>query len=380
MRLPAAPWMALLGLVGACGGGGEQAAGPWRVGVVVDQSGPTRGFGESALRGIQLAADALQAAGRQIELVVEDDQGSEEGAKAAVSKLLASPVHAVIGSATSSVTLAGAPLAQQAGVPMITPSATSPEVTQVGDFIFRVCFVDTFQGEAMADFAYFSLRARRAAILFDPGSAYSSGLARYFEGEFLKFGGETVAEETYAATDQDFSRQLAAIQAATPDVLFVPGYYTEAGPIAEQAKELGLTATLLGGDGWDSPEIFELAGPALDGAYISTHFAADAPFEAAPAFVAAYETRYGGQTPDAFAALAYDAVNVLARAFERAGEGTGPALQQALARTQMFQGVTGDITLNRGRDAIKDAVVLELRDGATIYRENVSPLFVGAKH
>jgi branched-chain amino acid transport system substrate-binding protein len=372
--------MAFSALVAACGGG-EQAAGPWRVGVVVDQSGPTRGFGESALRGVQLAAETLDAAGGagrpRFELVIEDDRGSEEGARAAVEKLLASQVHALIGSATSSVTLAGAPLAQRAQVPMVTPSATSPEVTQVGDYIFRVCFVDTFQGEAMADFAYYSLRTRRAAVLFDPESAYGSGLARYFEGEFLKFGGETVAEQTYAAGEEDFSRQLAAIQAASPEVLFVPGYYTEAGRIAKQARELGLTAILLGGDGWDSPQIFELAGAAADGAYISTHFSPDAPSEVAPAFVAAYKARHGGQTPDAFAALAYDALHVLARAFERAGDPSGPALQKALGRTQMFEGVTGEITLNRGRDAIKDAVVLELREGGTIYRQNVSPLFVG---
>ena len=368
----------LLGSAGACGGGAEEdAEGPLKVGVLVDLSGQTRSYGQATVNGIRMAAEEIGAAGGPaVELVIEDDGGVPDRARAAAEKLLAAGVHVLIGSTNSGTTLAAAPAAEAAKIPIVTPTATNPEVTKIGEHVFRICFVDSFQGEVMANFAHASLRARRAALLVDRDSPYSRGLAQFFEGEFLKFGGETVAEETYAENDEDFTAQLAAVKAAQPDVLFVPGYYAQAGLIAKQARAAGIAIPLLGGDGWDAPEIWQIGGDALNRSFISSHFSSQAPGAAVEKFVADYKTRHDGQAPDAFAALGYDAMKLVAAARERA-KGTSPAkLRNAIARTFNFPGVTGEITINRERNALKDAVVIELVDGQSVYRATMSPLLM----
>jgi branched-chain amino acid transport system substrate-binding protein len=259
---------------------------------------------------------------------------------------------------------------------MVTPTATAPEVTQVGDQIFRVCFLDSFQGEVMANFAHSSLGARRAAVLVERDTPYSRGLAQYFKGEFLKQGGENVAEETYAGGDTDFGAQLRAIKAASPDVIFVPGYYQEAGLIAKQARAAGITVPLLGGDGWDAPQIWEIGGDAVDGSFISSHFSPETPAPEIEKFVADYAAGHAGRAPDAFAALGYDTLRVLAHALERAKSTEPGAIRGAITRTSSFPGVTGEITINRERNALKDAVVVELRDGKSIYRATMSALLM----
>jgi branched-chain amino acid transport system substrate-binding protein len=324
-----------------------------------------------------MAIDEINAAGgingRKVEAIVEDDQGQPQQASTVVSKLInQDKVIAIIGEVASTNSLAAAPKAQEAKVPMITPSSTNPKVTQVGDYIFRVCFTDDFQGAVAAKFAANTLKARKAAVLGDFNSDYSKGMTQYFVQEFTGSGGQIVAQQSYTQTDADFKGQLTNIRSAAPDVIFVPGYYGQVGVIAKQAKELGITAPLLGGDGWDSPKLFELGGAALDGAYMVNHYSTDDPSPAVQKFVAAYKAKYGA-VPDAIAALGYDAMNVLADAIKRAGTTESAKLRDAIAQTKGFGGVTGSININESRDAVKPAVVFELRDRKLVYKETIQP-------
>ena len=251
------------------------------IGEIGSLTGSEATFGSSTRDGIDLAVGGFNNAGglngRKLRLVVVDDQGKPEEAATAATKLTAQDkVIAIIGEVASSRTLAAAPIAQSAKVPLITPSSTAPKVTQVGDYIFRVCFVDSFQGTVMAIFSVEDLKATKAAILRDGKSDYSVGLAKEFGENFKRLTGDVVAEETYQAGDVDFKAQLTKIKATKPDVLFIPGYYTEVGLIARQAKELGIKAVLLGGDGWDSPKLKEIGGEAVDGSYFSNHYSGQA--------------------------------------------------------------------------------------------------------
>jgi branched-chain amino acid transport system substrate-binding protein len=349
-----------------------------KIGVYGDLTGQTSSFGQSTKNGAQMAIDELNAkggiGGRKIEMVIEDDQGEPGKAATVVAKLINQDgVRALIGEVASSNSLAAAPNAQGSQVPMITPSSTNPKVTQVGDYIFRVCFIDPFQGEVMAKFAGNTLKAKRAAILFDSNSDYSKGLTQFFEESFIKLGGQIVSEQAYAQRDRDFSGQLTQIRSAKPDVIYVPGYYQEVGVIAKQAKQLGINAPLLGGDGWDAPQLWDLGGESLNGNYISNHYSVDDPSPAIQKFVADYKAKYNGVAPDALAALGYDAMMVLADAIGRAGGTECSALRNAIAATQNFKGVTGVISLNAERNAVKPAVVLELRDRKFIYKETIQP-------
>ncbi|MCA1849534.1 MAG: ABC transporter substrate-binding protein [Acidobacteria bacterium] len=280
-----------LGLIAAlvaatgCARRGTNCADPGgviKVGVYGDLTGQTSSFGQSTKNGAQMAADEINAAGgingRQVQLIHEDDQGEPGKAATVVAKLInQDQVRALIGEVASSNSIAAAPTAQEAKVPMISPSSTNPKVTQIGDYIFRVCFIDPFQGEVMAKFAANTLNAKRAAILFDSNSDYSKGLIQFFKQAFTKLGGEIVAEQAYAQRDRDFTGQLTQIRSANPDVIYVPGYYQEVGVIAKQTKQLGIRAPLLGGDGWHSPQLWDLGGESLNGSFISNHYSVDDP-------------------------------------------------------------------------------------------------------
>ncbi|HYE13769.1 MAG TPA: ABC transporter substrate-binding protein, partial [Pyrinomonadaceae bacterium] len=349
-----------------------------KVGIYGDLSGQTSSFGQSTKNGAVMAIEEINAAGgingRKIEWVMEDDQGQPAQAATVVTKLINQDrVHAILGEVASTNSLAAAPKAQEAKIPMITPSSTNPKVTQVGDYIFRVCFTDDFQGAVAAKFAANTLKAKKAAILGDFNSDYSKGMSQYFVQEFTGSGGQIIERQTYTQTDADFKGQLTAIRAAAPDVIFVPGYYGQVGVIAKQAKELGITAPLLGGDGWDAPQLWDLGGTALNGAYMVNHYSIDDPSPAIKKFVDAYRKRYNGTDPDAIAALGYDAMNVLADAIRRSGSTCPAKLRDAIAQTANFTGVTGAITLNQNRDAVKPAVVFELRDRKFIYKETIQP-------
>lgn len=360
---------------GAVGNGGD--SGPILVGYYGDLSGRTSSFGQSTRNGVEMAADEINQAGgidgRQVKIVVEDDQGEPNKAATVVTKLInQDKVQALLGEVASSNSLAAAPKAQEAKVPMISPSSTNPAVTQVGNYIFRVCFIDPFQGEVMAKFAANNLKAKRAAILYDFNADYSRGLYEFFKRSFTKLGGQIVSEQSYTQGDRDFSGQLTAIRAANPDVIYVPGYYGEVGVIANQTKQLGIKAPLLGGDGWDAPQLWELGGAALNGDYISNHYSVDDPSPAIQKFVADYKERFK-LLPDALAALGYDSMKVLADAIKRAGTTEGEKLRDAIAHTEEFAGVTGLITIDQGRNAVKPAVVLKLQDLKFVYETTIYP-------
>jgi branched-chain amino acid transport system substrate-binding protein len=241
----------------------------------------------------------------------------------------------------------------------------------VGDYIFRACFIDPFQGAVMARFAADELHAKRFAILFDFKQDYSVGLAEFFRDTVKKNGGEIVADERYTSGDIEFRAQLTTIRAANPDVIFVPGYYTELGLIAKQARELGINVPLLGGDGWDSEKTLEIGGEAVDGYFFSTHYAADSDNPRVQEFVKRFTAKYGA-TPDAMAALGYDSAGILVDALKRAGATDGAKLRDAIAATSGFDGVTGKISIDPNRNARKDAVVLKIEGGKFRYYRTVS--------
>jgi branched-chain amino acid transport system substrate-binding protein len=294
-------------------------------------------------------------------LVEYDTRGDAKEATLAVTRLVKSDkVVAVLGEVASKLSLAAAPVCQEAGVPMITPSSTNPRVTQVGDYIFRVCFIDPFQGLAGAKFAREYLKAKTAAVLIDQAQAYAVGLGEEFEKNFVAKGGTIVVKQTYQGGAQDFTAQLLAIRGARPDVIYIPGYYTDVGNIALQARKAGLTAPLLGGDGWDSAELANIAKDSIEGSFYTNHYAPDQPDARVQAFIKDYKARFDGQTPDGLAALGYDAARILFDALNRAKSTEGKAVRDAIAATKGFAGVTGMITINAQRDAEKSAVVVEM--------------------
>ena len=340
-------------------------------------TGTTATFGISTMNGIEMALDEVNQSGgllgKTVRVIVEDDQGRPEEAQTVVTKLITrNRVVAILGEVASSRTLAAAPVAQQYGIPMVSPSSTNPAVTEVGDFIFRVCFIDPFQGLVMAKFAAQSLQITDVAVLRDIKNDYSVGLADVFVENFVALGGTIVADEGYSEGDTDFSAQLTSIRARRPQAIFVPGYYTEVGLIARQAKSLGIEAPLLGGDGWDSPSLIEIGGEALEGSYFSNHYSVDDPSPAIQKFVSDYRDRHG-QTPDALAGLGYDAAQILFDAIRRAGSTDPTAIRDALATTSNFAGVTGVTTLDENRNAVKPAVVLQIDGGKLAYVETINP-------
>jgi branched-chain amino acid transport system substrate-binding protein len=340
-------------------------------------TGTTATFGISTKNGIDMAVEDVNEAGgllgKMVRVIVEDDQGKPEEAQTVVTKLInKDQVVAVLGEVASSRTMAAAPVAQQNAIPMISPSSTNPKVTEIGDYIFRVCFIDPFQGLVMAKFATNTLKVKNVAILRDIKNDYSVGLADVFIENFKKMGGNIVANESYSEGDTDFSAQLTSIKSRNPQAVFLPGYYTEVGLIARQAKNLGLTVPFLGGDGWDSPKLVEIGGEAVNGSYYSNHFSVADPNPAIQKFVSDYKARHGA-TPDALAGLGYDAAQILFDAIKRANSTEGPKVRDAIAQTKDFPGVTGRITLDKDRNAVKPAVVLQVRSGKLEYIETITP-------
>ena len=347
---------------------GPNAKGPIVIGEVGSMTGTEATFGTSSDRGIQLAISEINAAGgvagRQLQVIALDDEGKPEEAATAATRLISSEhVTALLGEVASTRSLFMAPKAQLAKVPMVSPSSTNPKVTQQGDYIFRACFIDTFQGYVMAKFAHDNLKLTKVAILHDVRSDYSVGLADVFTKNFTKMGGTIVASEAFSTGDVDFKAQLTNLKSAQPEAIFEPAYYSETGLIARQARELGITVPLLGGDGWDSEKLYEIGGVALEGSYFSNHYSVDDPSPRIQEFVAKFKKTYAGQLPDSLAAQAYDATGMLADAMKRAKDLSGPSIRDALAATKDFHGVTGDISMDENRNPVKQAVVLKISKG-----------------
>ncbi len=348
-----------------------------RIGEFGSMTGDIATFGITTHDGIVMAVEEANAAGgvngKPIRLISEDDASKPEQAATVVTKLITrDQVHALLGEVASSISLAAGPKAQAKKIPMISPSSTNPKVTQIGDYIFRVCFIDPFQGKVMAKFARENLKAKTAAILRDQKNDYSIGLSDVFAMEFAAAGGQIVGDMAYTAGDVDFKAQLTALKDKKPDVIYVPGYYTEVGLISKQARQVGLKQPLLGGDGWESEKLYEIAGNTLDGSYFSNHSAPDSSEPKVRDFVAKHQAKYN-KAPGALTMLGYDAANVLIAAMRRAKSLSGPDLRDAIAATKDFDGVSGKITLDADRNAVKSAVVLKLVNGHPKYYATVNP-------
>ena len=348
------------------------------VGEFASLTGKEATFGISSHEGTQLAIEELNAAGgvlgKKVKLLTEDNQSKPGESANAVNKLIAKDgVVAILGEVASSRSLEAAPICQRDGIPQISPSSTNPKVTETGDYIFRVCFIDPFQGTVMANFAKKTLKAQRIAIFTDVKSDYSKGLAKFFKEAFTAAGGQIVAELDFNGGDKDFKGQLTSIKGANPEGVFVPGYYTDAALICIQAKEVGLTVPIFGGDGWESEKLTEIGKEAVEGTYFSTHYSPDAGGPKGAAFVAAYKKRYDGKLPDAMAALGYDSAMILADAIKRAGGVEGAKIRDALAGTKDYDAVTGKITINAKRDAEKSAVILQVKGGKFAFVETIAP-------
>jgi len=354
------------------------AADPIKIGEYASLTGKEAGFGQTSHHGIVLALEEINAAGgvlgRPLELAYEDNQTKSGESATAVKKLISrDKVVALIGEVSSGRSLEAAPIAQAARIPMIAPAATNPKVTQTGNYIFRVCFIDPFQGTVMAKFALGDLKVRKVAVLSSVSNAYSLGLAKFFKETFLAGGGEIGTEKNFSEGDKDFRAQLTAVKAAGAEAVFVPGYYTESALIVRQARDLGLTMPFFGGDGWEDEQLLKIGGEALNGCYYSTHFSAENTDPVVAQFAAKYRARWDGEVPGAFSALGYDAVYVLADALKRAGTTDGPKLRDALAATRDYPGVTGLTTIDRDRNASKAATIIALKDGKALFFKTVAP-------
>ncbi len=346
------------------------------VGEVAALTGGTATFGQSSHAGTQMAVDEINAAGgllgKQVKLITEDDQ-SKQGEAGTVAKKLISreKVVALLGEVASGRSLEMSPIAQKEGIPMISPASTNPKVTETGDYIFRVCFIDPFQGTVMAKFAL-ARGWKKVAIMTDVKQDYSVGLSQYFKEYFTKNGGTIVGDQSYSSGDKDFKAQLTKLKDGAPDAILASGYYNETGLIAVQARELGISAPLLGGDGWDSPSLVEVAGKSIEGSFFSNHFSPEDQSPAIQEFVKKYKDKHG-TVPDAMAALGYDSMMILANAIKKAGTTEGKALRDAIAATKDHPGITGVITLDEKRNANKPAVILTIKDGKFVYVETVAP-------
>jgi branched-chain amino acid transport system substrate-binding protein len=361
-------------------GGADTATGDIVVGMYGSLTGDGASFGQSSREGTELAVDEINSGagllgGRKIRLLVEDDQSKPEEASNAVTKLVTQDkVVAVLGEVASRRSLAAAPVCQKYQVPMISPSSTNERVTEVGDYIFRVCFIDPFQGEVLAKFAYNDLKARRVAILKDIQQDYSVGLTDSISKHFTALGGEVLAPVSYSTGDADFKAVLTQVRSQKPDAVFATGYYPEAAIIVRQARELGMKMPLLGGDGWVG-DALKNGREALNNTYISNHYSADNPDPVVQNFVKAYRAKFNRE-PDAIAALAYDSVKVLADALTRANSTEGPKLRDALAAADV-PGVTGRLRINDQRNVDKPAVIQEVTyangEVKFVYKTTINP-------
>lgn len=375
-------------LLAACSSGEEQAAtkdnggdDAIKIGANLELSGNVASYGTGILQGLELAIEEINGEGidgKNIELIKHDNKSEAAEATSGALKLINQDgVSAIVGAATTTNTLAQVQLAQDNEVPVITPSGTNPDITFkdgiLNDYLFRTCFIDPFQGEIAANFAADNLEVKSAAILIDNNSDYAKGLAAAFKEAFEAKGGKVIAQEAYAAKDTEFRTQLTSIKGKNPEFVYIPGYYEEAGLILKQAKELGLEIPFMGGDGWDSPTLVEIAGgDALANAYITNHYSSGDTDETIQNFVKAFETKYG-KKPDAFNALGYDTGYLLADAIKRAGSDDSEAIKKALEETKDLTLVTGNFTYDEKHNPVKSATILTYENGEQVFETKVNP-------
>jgi len=340
-------------------------------------TGEAASFGRSARNGTELAVKEWNARGgvlgKPITLVFADDQGDPAAGAEAYARLInRDRVSAVVGTIMSKVSVAGAPICQAAHVPMISPTSTNPKVTRVGDYIFRACFIDPFQGLLGARLAIGALKSRNAACLFDEGNDYTRGLSQFFQTQYTAMGGRITGFESHATGTTDFRAQLTRLLAGGPDLLYISDYYNDTAVIVRQARDLGFMGPIVGGDGWDSPKYAEVGGDATENTYFTNHFALDDPDPAARAFVRRYRAQFGGAGPDALAVLAYDSANLMLDAVRRAGRDDGPAIRDALRATDAAT-VCGRVRFDEERNPVKSGVILRLVNGRQVFFTRVGP-------
>ena len=364
--------VALAGSFLACDKGSKEL----KIGGVAPLTGEAATFGASTKNGFDMAVAEWNAKGgvlgKQVKMTFGDDKGDPAEAATVYTKLIEQDKSvAIVGTVMSKCSLAGAPICQNDKIPMISTSSTNPKVTQVGDYIYRVCFIDPFQGTVGALFAYNDLKSKKAACIFDVGNDYTKGLSEFFKAKFTALGGEVVGYEGHATGTTDFKAQLTKVLAANPDILYVSDYYNDVALIAKQARELGFKGPMLGGDGWDSPKLVEVGGAAVEGTYFTNHYSQDDTAPMVQAFVKSYQAKYGA-VPDALAALGYDATNVMLDAISRAGKTDGAAVRDALAKTDL-QTVTGKVKFDSDRNPVKSAVIIEIKGGKQVFKTTVNP-------
>ncbi|HWY92839.1 MAG TPA: ABC transporter substrate-binding protein [Chthoniobacterales bacterium] len=348
-----------------------------KIGEFGSLTGDNASFGTSQNNGVQMAVEEINAAGgvlgKKIDLTVEDNM-TKQGETTTIARKLISQDHvvAIIGEVASSKTLEAAPIAQAAKIPLIATAATNPKVTQTGDYVFRVCFTDDFQAVVIARFVLEKLKQKNIAFMTDVKQDYSVGLTNIAKDYLAKNGGNIVKEQSYSSGDKDFRAQLTDLKSANPDVIIITGYYPEASLIAKQARQFGIKATLVGGDGWDGSSLIPVGGKAIEGAFFSNHFSTEDKSPLVQDFVKKYKQKYNA-VPDAFAALGYDATKLLADAIKRAGSTDPDKIRAAIQDTEGFPGVSGKITIGKDRNAVKSAVILTIKDGALKYAETIEP-------
>ena len=367
-------------MIAGCGGGG--ASDTIKIGANLEMTGGSASFGASATNAAKLAINEYNTKGgfkgKKVELVIADNKSEAAESASAMQKLVQDKVVAVIAPIASSSVIAGAQINQDSKVLAISPTASNPKVTvdekgKVRPYLFRASFIDPFQGSVMAAFATKSLKAKTAAIYIDNSSDYAKGLAKYFEEEFVKAGGQIVIKEAYLQKDTDFKATLTKIKATNPEVIFVPGYYQEVGLIIKQSRDLGMKMPVLGGDGWDSVQLTNIAGAEnLENTFFCNHYSAEDKSPKVTSFVEAYQKAYG-QVPDSSAALAYDATWMIIKAMERADSTDPVKIRDEMEKTKDHDGVSGKTTLNATHDAVKGAVIIAYQGGKQVFKERVAP-------
>jgi len=353
-----------------------------RIGGIFPMTGGAATFGKSSKEGMQMAVDSFNAKGGinvkgqklLVKAIYDDTAGQpEQAANAARKQIDLDRVVAIVGAVMSKNSLAIAPICQSKQIPMVSPASTNPEVTKKGDYIFRVCFIDSFQGTTMANYVYKDLKLTKAAVIYDNGNDYNKGLAKFFETQFKALGGEIVASEAFTDEDKttDFRALLTKIKSRKPEFLYSPNYYTASAPIMMQSKELGLDVPTGGGDGWDSPTLVQIGGKNVEGGVFTNHFSKEDPRPEVQNFIEKYKEKYGAE-PDALASLAYDAAFVLLSAVEKAGSLKGSDIRDALKATRI-NGVTGNISFDENRNPVKSVVILQIKDGQQKYLTTINP-------
>lgn len=354
--------------------GGEEATGPIKLGLIVPKTGQVAQYGIAVENAVKLAVDEANAAGgingQQIELISYDNKADAAESINIFNRLVdQDEIVALVGPVISSTSLAVGPLAEEKGIPMISPTATNLNVTVGLDYVFRACYIDPYQGGTVAKFANENLSATKAAILYNSGDDYSTGLAEAFKATFEEAGGTVTDYEGYTADDKDFKAVLTKIKANGPEVLFVPDYYNTVGLIAGQVKEVGLDVVMLGGDGWD--DVQKEYADVVEGSFFANHYAADDPAEIVQNFISAYQGAYNGETPNALAALGYDAAKIMINAIATAGSTDGEAIKEALKATDM-DAVAGRITFDENGDPLKAISMIKVVGGELKLEAKVS--------